>query len=323
MKKSSWQGRKLIVVTAGLVAATLAYTTLKRDGSPDLKRDDSHALELEELTVDPRLKHEGLRQEASFIEAGTSTAQNAPTRDQVSEETRNFLSSQTCAFSRRSKAQMEHELKLCNLPEDARRNPDQAALVNFCKKRERDFHPALKRVDQALSQCGDSEQAEEAFYAATLAAAKAGDTDAQLCYVRSNFDLKRPWSGEEKALYSQLAPTYIQQSFERGDWRFIELLRSTSSAIVDTNSLLVQVTSGEENYRYRMHRLLQRGAQGKYADFLKHTAKAPVGLSPSQVQESDIWVDQMFERYFKRSPKISDMPTACRLNPVTYSPGDI
>jgi len=315
MKKSLWQGRKLIIVAAGLAAATFAYITLKWDASP--------AFGSEQATLDTKLNHEDSRREEGFLEGEASSTAQEQRNNQPSEETRRFLSSQTCAFSRRSKAQMEHELELCNLSEDVKRNPEQAALVNFCKKRERDFHHALKRVDQALSQCDDPAKDEEAFYVATLAAAKAGDIDAQLCYVRSNFDLKRPWSGEEHMLYSQLAPIYIQQSFERGDWRFIELLRSTSSAVIDTNSLLFQVTSGDENYRYRMHRLLRKGAQGKYADFLKYSEKVPEGYSPSQVQESNIWVDQMYERYFKRSPRISDMPSACRLDPVAYSPGDI
>ena len=75
--------------------------------------------------------------------------------------------------------------------------------------------------------CDDMKGAQRQLHEATKAAAKAGDVDAQMCYLmqgggdrESGFRL----TDAEIAEYQTLGAQFVDAAFKRGDWRIVELL---------------------------------------------------------------------------------------------------
>jgi hypothetical protein len=165
--------------------------------------------------------------------------------------------------------------------------------------------------------CPPGQDATVAYFNDTVEAAKAGDSDAQLCYIESKFWVDgraMRYSDEERADYQHDAPIYIQRALERGDWRVAALLSSKRV------SGMANVTAGDPYFQYKLNRLLRQGANGQYAEILDRDAQidylspglsqAPK-LSQDQIAQANAEAKEIFDRSFKDKPRITEAPAVC------------
>ena len=180
---------------------------------------------------------------------------------------------------------------------------------------------ALKADSQG---CPAGKDATLAYFHDTVEAAKAGDADAQVCYIESAFYVDGrqilDYSEADRSAYQHDAPAYIQQGLERGDWRVAVLLLSKHPA-----GMRNTVDMEDPVMRYKMNRLLRLGADGQYADMLDKDAKqdylspgisqAP-RLSQEQAAQANQEAQDTFDRSFKGKEPLSKPPTICRALPT-------
>jgi hypothetical protein len=168
--------------------------------------------------------------------------------------------------------------------------------------------------------CDDMKGALRKVYAATTAAAKAGDADAQMCYLmqaagdrESGFQL----SDAEIAEYYTLAPRFIDAAFQRGDWRVIVLL---GFHVVDSPGLFIGLEQWKDPSReYKAHQLFLLGAGDvnpqESDDWLvalrQPELKDNWRLSASEIQDSNAWAQEMYDKYFNSQPKLLQEPGVC------------
>jgi len=157
-------------------------------------------------------------------------------------------------------------------------------------------------------------------YEATTAAAKAGDVDAQMCYLmqaardrESGFQLL----DAEIAEYYTLAPGFITAAFDRGDWRVVNLL---GFHFVDSPGLMVGLEQWKDPSReYKAHQLLVLGAgdadpqdtDNWLAALRARENKADWRLSTQELQDSDAWAQETYDEYFSSQPKLTNEPSVC------------
>jgi hypothetical protein len=190
--------------------------------------------------------------------------------------------------------------------------PTESAASRFRSLRQC-FHAAAKKT---VSECGDVADIERRYYEATRAAAKAGDPDAQLCYLAFDFSLQShltPIAGAELAEYAEVSPTYVEAAIKRGDWRIAYLLTRRSGPVTRLNQ------GGRPEIVYRMTRLLRHGARGDFAKFLDyklnslaHPDLKPEAALPAKVmKEGDAWAQEIYNTYYSGVPGITEPPTIC------------
>jgi hypothetical protein len=168
--------------------------------------------------------------------------------------------------------------------------------------------------------CDDMKGAQRQLHEATTAAAKAGDLDAQMCYLmqgggdrESGFRL----TDAEIAEYQSLGPQYVDAAFKRGDWRVVELL---GYHIVDWAGLYITLEQWKDPLReYKSHQLLLLGA----GDADSHDpdpwlrvmhvreSKDNWTLSAQEMQDSDAWAQTMYDKYFISQPRLLKEPQVC------------
>ena len=171
-------------------------------------------------------------------------------------------------------------------------------------------------AEKTLSECGDVTDIKKQYREATMAAAKAGDPDAQLCYLVRDFSSEGHLTsiGEaELAEYGQLGPTYVDAAIKRGDWRIVYLLTRRNGPITRLSQ------AGRPETVYRMTRLLRHGASGAFATGLDHELKLmahpdlmpEAALPPNVIREGDAWAEVTYNTYFSGVPGITELPTIC------------
>ena len=180
----------------------------------------------------------------------------------------------------------------------------------------RDWRNRAAAAEKTLSECGDVTDIEKQYYEATRAAAKAGDPDAQLCYLAFDFSFHghlTPIAGAELAEYTEVSPTYVDAAIKRGDWRIAYLLTQRSGPSTRLNQ------GGRPEIVYRMTRLLRHGASGDFAKFLDYELnslahpdlKPEAALSPKLMKEGDAWAEETYNIYYSGVPGITEPPTIC------------
>jgi hypothetical protein len=168
--------------------------------------------------------------------------------------------------------------------------------------------------------CDDMKGALRKVYEATAAAAKAGDLDAQMCYLmqgmgdrESGFKL----SDEEIAEYQSLGPQYVEAAFKRGDWRVVELL---DFHVIDWAGLFINLEQWKDPARqYKAHQLFLLGVADvdpqNTDDWLAvlhmPAPKDTWRLSAQEMQDSDAWAQATYDKYFISQPKLLKEPRVC------------
>ena len=141
-------------------------------------------------------------------------------------------------------------------------------------ERAREGASRIAAAEAVTSDCDEADLGTRDFEA-TKQAAKRGDVDAQVCYVKGDGvrpDGKQIFTDAEIEQYKKDAPRYVDAALKRGDWRVVELLNKRhfhpGSGPLD---LLEGV--GDRDTQYKMTRLLRLGASGSYAEFLDGNGK--------------------------------------------------
>ena len=165
--------------------------------------------------------------------------------------------------------------------------------------------------------CEDMKGALRKVYEATTAAAKAGDLDAQMCFlVQAIGDREsgRILSEAETAEYQSIAPQYVDAAFKRGDWRIVELL---GYHVVDWAGLFINLKQWQDPAReYKAHQLLLLGAGEVHPQDTDPWLRVPESkdnwrLSTKEMQDGDTWAHQMYDKYFVSQPKLLKEPKVC------------
>lgn len=193
-----------------------------------------------------------------------------------------------------------------------------------CQSNLEQARPQMQASRALLAGCPDAATVSRRYYEAARDAARAGDADAQACYLQDLFDNpdRTPLvlSAREVADYRQAAPRYFADGLARGDWRTVRLL---AMDFVDGNTLLPLVASQRPMDKYVMMRLLQLGADGAYAslleveiqsDFLSPGFNTGAALTPRQAAEGSARARALYYRYFQGSARLQADPIPCPSN---------
>ena len=157
-------------------------------------------------------------------------------------------------------------------------------------------------------------------YKAARAAAKAGDTDAQLCLIDGNFDRRLMALSDEELEQHQIETIYyFENGLERGDWRVAQAMTMGSQALSHARGLESLLVNGDDLTIYRMLRLLRFGARGEYATTLDARLREYTdarlngleGFDPVKLAEADAWARVEFERNFTKSTPLDRPPEVC------------
>jgi hypothetical protein len=168
--------------------------------------------------------------------------------------------------------------------------------------------------------CDDMKGGLRKLYEATSAAAKSGDIDAQMCYLmqgagdrESGFTL----SDAEIAEYQSLGPQYVEAAFKRGDWRVVDLL---AFHVIDWAGLFISLEQWKDPTReYKAHQLLLLGAgdvDPQDTDYWLAALRMPESkdnwrLSAQEIQDSDAWAQETYDKYFSSQPRLMKEPRVC------------
>jgi hypothetical protein len=195
-----------------------------------------------------------------------------------------------------------------------------------CLKSWDDTHPFIDSAQRSFANlsCGDEHDLFAKYYNSTKESAKSGNSDAQLCYLQSDFldlDNKPPYTQADIAEYQAASPKYIEDAFSRGDWRVVQLMSSDHHGAITGLSLYIP-NIGTPDTMYKMTRLLRLGASGEYAEQLDaklDTIARPDGkenpeLPQARVADADAWAQKTFSQYFAGAPRLSEPPSTCRID---------
>jgi len=182
-----------------------------------------------------------------------------------------------------------------------------------CPKSMAEAQLAQNAEQNRLADCGrDYNKIGRAYYDATVAAAKSGDTDAQMCYVQSRFadeavGSPRFYTDGDMNTYKATAPQYISDAFTRGDWRVVQIL-SVNSVGPGSGLLYLVPGAGSPDMFYKINRLLRLGAEGQYARVLDFEVR---DLPPDKLAAAEAWATAMYSQHFSASPKLTRAPVPC------------
>lgn len=187
-------------------------------------------------------------------------------------------------------------------------------------------HDRIVAAQSALARCdADPESIRKKYYAATKAAARAGDPDAEVCYLSSSFvdDKGVPhFTDEDVADYRADAPKFVEQALNRGDWRVVALFTVRN---IDMQGGLRNYLEGigKPETIYKMEKLLRLGASGDYAKQLDAALSvytdpsSGMGLSKDQIAQADAWAKQMFAEHFAGEQGLTARPKVCEPEPLS------
>jgi hypothetical protein len=205
---------------------------------------------------------------------------------------------------------------LADLPSDA------SGEVGIVRAGQMQFKrvPEMKEYIEANgARCEEATDAQLAvFTPLLLQAAQRGDIRALDCYVGTDFDamdgvLDHPeWIDQ----YRAEVPGLVESALRRGDWVIVDLLhRDPYSDAYDT-SARGQLFGNDPAMDFRMLRLEQLGASGRFADWLAaKVAGAARTLSPTQLAAAEAWASDYYSRYFNSvSNEVSNGANICDFN---------
>ena len=182
------------------------------------------------------------------------------------------------------------------------------------------FNPNGARPSTHIAGCDNTKGARQQLHETTTAAAKAGDRDAQMCYLVQDFGDRESGfrlSDTEIAEYQSLAPQYVDTAFKRGDWRIVQLL---GYQVIDWVGPFFSLEQWKDPLReYKSYRLFLLGAGDvdlqNTDDWLAvlhmPESKANWTLSAQEMQEGDAWAQEAYEKYFVSQPKLLKEPQVC------------
>jgi hypothetical protein len=160
------------------------------------------------------------------------------------------------------------------------------------------------------------------YYDSTKQAAQHGDVNAQLCYLQSSFTefdaRSQHYTDKDVADYKASSPVYIQQAFQRGDWRVVQLLSNDRHGGI--TGLAIGIPDiGTTRTIFKMLTLLRLGAIGDYANQLdsqidmlvRPDEKANPELPQSVMDEDKAWAQETYSKYFSSSPRLKETPFPC------------
>jgi hypothetical protein len=171
-----------------------------------------------------------------------------------------------------------------------------------------------------IAGCDDMTGALRQEYKATTAAAKAGDIDAQMCYLMQGYGDRESGfmlTDAEIAQYQSLGAQYVDAAFRRGDWRVVELL---GFRVIDWAGLFITLEQWKDPAReYKAHQLLLLGAgdvDPQDTDYWLAALRMPeskdnLKLSAQEIQDSDTWAQETYDKYFISQPKLLKEPRVC------------
>jgi hypothetical protein len=227
-----------------------------------------------------------------------------------------FVEAQKCSRIYKTIKGLEAQLKICE-SDPPEGGPGKCLLA---KQRADADMPELK---ENLTRCNGvgTKEFEDLRFQAVADAAKIGDTDAQVCFVQSDFNLKdfTKFSQEMSDQYKADARTYIDAAMARGDWRIPSLLARSSQTLSHSRGLLHLITQGDDMTIYRMTRLLRLGATGEYAarldakleEYTEARSHGLRGYPPEQLIAEDEWAKQQYLKSFANSPHLDNDPVIC------------
>lgn len=214
-----------------------------------------------------------------------------------------FAAIKTCV-SRADKVRMlELKRQQCASISDAKATPAECQSV---PEESRAINAALSNSDCAT----DPFRLQEDLTRATASAARAGDADAQLCFIDGGYF---PTEKSDIEAYGAEAASYVNARMAAGDWRVVETLATPPDSLSHRGeSLAGKVNIGSPFTAYRATRLLQYGAEGSYSQLLDLNAKTlRRSLTPAQVANADEWAKDEFKRHFSESGKLDKAPATC------------
>ena len=192
-----------------------------------------------------------------------------------------------------------------------------------CIERSPDEHNAAASAQSSMAGCPTDDSAVlGGYYNATKTAARAGDADAQLCFLNSYFadaQGKSQYTDKDVQEYKSEAPEYVSQAFRRGDWRIVQLLSARLNSPPHTLVTLLD-DIGQPETIYKMNKLLRLGATGDYAASLESmmsgythpTGPGGIPLSQQKVTELDNWAQETYTQYFAGQKPLTEPPAICR-----------
>lgn len=179
-------------------------------------------------------------------------------------------------------------------------------------------------AERKQSECGNVTNIGRKYYEATRDAAKAGDADAQLCYLQAAFgtsDNTSPLTDADVAEYKQVSSQYLDAAIKRGDWRIAQLL--TRRNFHPGSGPITQLEGiGKPETIYRMTKLMRLGASGSFATgqdyklklLMNPDIKPSEPLSRETIKRADAWAQETYIAYFSGVPGLTELPTVCDLS---------
>ena len=217
-----------------------------------------------------------------------------------------FRRTQECVSTYRQAMTVQSQLNVCRAA-DAPQNPmcESASLAALSAK--------LVEHSRAAVNCGEDISALEVeYFKRTRDLAIRGNADAQICFAQSRFDIGRPWSEEEVSFYKSNVPIFLQNAFERGDWRAVQLFATPRRVLAHSHSLLSFIVPIDQVEQYKLNRLLRLGAVDGYAEQLDALSLDPeLPIDPEKQKAAEDWAQKEYDRYFRSSPKLSEAPQPC------------
>ena len=245
--------------------------------------------------------------EGSQVRGASHTAMPLPSfeRNMFSEL---FYNAKHCLESVTELEQINNNIIICKSDAYGRLSSQE------CTNRQNKLESRL-RITSAqpdLANCSkDPEVASIRFGEATVKAARAGNPDAQICYVEGQWGT----SGDSESLfYKTMAERYMKMAFARGDWRVVQLLTITSESVAHGGAgrMVNLPIIGVPFTVYRANRLLEFGATGHFLEIVRTRARnAMKVLTPAKIENANTWALEEFKRHFANSPKLTSYPEAC------------
>jgi hypothetical protein len=169
--------------------------------------------------------------------------------------------------------------------------------------------------------CGDMADVETRYFEETKRAAKAGDADAQMCYLQGSFGSSSgepAFAAEDLDEFRRVVPHYVKAALGRGDWRIVQLM--TKRSFHPGEGPVTQIPEiGKPETIYKMTKLLRLGASGRYATRLDrqlngmiHPDLNPEAALPQDViRRGDAWAQQTFNESFSGVVGLTEPPKVC------------
>lgn len=203
--------------------------------------------------------------------------------------------------------------------------PEEQEAYADCLNQSLDEQNLIQADQEDMAGCPkEGEAILKEYFDATKAAARAGDADAQVCYVGAVFSdvhgRPRSVSQEDIEEYKSLAPQYVSDAIHRGDWRIVDVL-STRDLEPNTRGLSAHLDhAGDPETVYKMDKLLRLGATGEYAasldamlsdDLARLNEEGEAAAQKSRVAEADRWAHETYDQYFGGQPPLTEAPGGC------------